>query len=238
MFNTTHWNRTLWFFSVGRGLLSTPLSLLPHSPRLPRTVRWKLQRMENPSQKELKIGFHIGSAEMARQFQGDRQIVARSIDTNRSMDKIPHRCRVPHLCHTARKEWGIRIFCVLDFCGHCCHFRVPAGTPSRGGDITVYAPDISQSSLPTPFILCLYLFLPLWPFQLYFIPWILPTTLRFLTLFFWSYSASLVFSTIYLFMKVSLSPDIILCGWLGLKHQLTNCHFRTAARTCTADMDP
>ena len=26
----------------------------------------------------------------------------------------------------------------------------------------------------------------------------------------------------YIFMKVSLSPDIILCGWLGLKHQLPN----------------
>ena len=26
-------------------------------------------------------------------------------------------------------------------------------------------------------------------------------------------------------MKVSLSPDIILCGWLGLKHQLTNSSF-------------
>ena len=35
-------------------------------------------------------------------------------------------------------------------------------------------------------------------------------------------SALLVLSTIYLFMKVSLSPDIILCGWLVLKHQLTN----------------
>ena len=30
-------------------------------------------------------------------------------------------------------------------------------------------------------------------------------------------SALLVLSTIYLFMKVSLSPDMILCGWLGLK---------------------
>ena len=40
-------------------------------------------------------------------------------------------------------------------------------------------------------------------------------------------SALLVLSAIYLFMKVSLSPDIILCGLLGLKHQLTNllnCH--------------
>ena len=35
-------------------------------------------------------------------------------------------------------------------------------------------------------------------------------------------SALLVLSTMYLFMKVSLSPDVILCGLLGLKHQLTN----------------
>ena len=35
-------------------------------------------------------------------------------------------------------------------------------------------------------------------------------------------SALFVLSTIYLFIKVSLSPDMILCGWLGLKHQLTN----------------
>ena len=33
--------------------------------------------------------------------------------------------------------------------------------------------------------------------------------------------ASLVLSTIILFLKVSFSPDIILCGWLGLKHQQT-----------------
>ena len=35
-------------------------------------------------------------------------------------------------------------------------------------------------------------------------------------------SALLVLSTIYLFMKVSLIPDIILCVWLGVKYQLTN----------------
>ena len=34
-------------------------------------------------------------------------------------------------------------------------------------------------------------------------------------------SASLVLSTIYLFVKVSFSPDIIFCGWLGLKHQIS-----------------
>ena len=35
-------------------------------------------------------------------------------------------------------------------------------------------------------------------------------------------SASFFLSTIYLFTKVSLSPDVILCGWLGLKRLLTN----------------
>ena len=35
-------------------------------------------------------------------------------------------------------------------------------------------------------------------------------------------SALLVLWTLYLFMKVTLSPDLILCGWLGLKHQLTS----------------
>ena len=35
-------------------------------------------------------------------------------------------------------------------------------------------------------------------------------------------SALLVLSTIYLFLEVSFSPGKILCGWLGLKHQLTN----------------
>ena len=34
--------------------------------------------------------------------------------------------------------------------------------------------------------------------------------------------ALLVLSTIYLFMKVFFSPEIILCGWLSLKHQLTD----------------
>ena len=50
-------------------------------------------------------------------------------------------------------------------------------------------------------------------------------------------SALLVLSIIYLFMKASLSPDIILCGWLGLKHQLTNylslTHTQELQFTCT-----
>ena len=51
----------------------------------------------------------------------------------------------------------------------------------------------------------------------------LPTTLHFLNLFFWSYFCLTGFQPyMSLLMKVSLSPDIILCGWLGLKHQLNH----------------
>ena len=99
---------------------------------------------------------------------------------------------------------------------------VPAGSPSRCGDNAVCVPDINQPSLPTPFYSVLVSVSVFMTFLLYFIPWILPTTLHFLTLFFWSRSALLVLWTIYLFMKVSLNPVIIFCGGLGLKHQLTN----------------
>ena len=84
--------------------------------------------------------------------------------------------------------------------------------------------SLTKSSLACPllFILFLCLLLSLWPFQLYFSPYILRTTVRFLTLFFRSYFC--LTGPLYLFMKVSLaiSPDIILCGSLGLKHHLTN----------------
>ena len=80
----------------------------------------------------------------------------------------------------------------------------------------------NNQACPFLFILCLCLFLSLCPYQPYFISWILSTTLRFLTLFFRSYLCLLVLSTTFLFMKVSFRSDIILCGWLGLKHQLTN----------------
>ena len=59
----------------------------------------------------------------------------------------------------------------------------------NSGDVTFYVLDINQPSLPTLFILFLCMFSYLWPFQLYFILWILQTTLCFLTLFFTSYSA-------------------------------------------------
>ena len=65
--------------------------------------------------------------------------------------------------------------------------QAPASSPSPGGDVRAYVVDINQQNLPALFILFLCLFLSLWLFKLYFYPWILPTTLCFLTLFFWSY---------------------------------------------------
>ena len=68
-----------------------------------------------------------------------------------------------------------------------CSINVPTSSPSHGRDVTVYVLDINHLSLPTLFIPFLCLFLSLWPFHLYFIPQILPTTLGFLTLFLWSH---------------------------------------------------
>ena len=62
--------------------------------------------------------------------------------------------------------------------------------------------SLYPASLPTSFYSVLVPIPVLWPFQLYFTAWILPTTLRFLTLFFRSYLL-LVLSTAYLFLKVS-----------------------------------
>ena len=63
---------------------------------------------------------------------------------------------------------------------------VPAGSPSRGGDVTVYVQDTNQPSLPALFfyVLFLCLFLSYGPFNCIPFHTILPTTLRFLTRFF------------------------------------------------------
>ena len=90
---------------------------------------------------------------------------------------------------------------------------VPVGSPSRGVDVAVYVFDINQPSLPTPLcsvLVSVSVFLALStvfrsinspsnspPFSLSSSGLI---------------SALLVLSTIYLFMKVSFSPDVILCG--------------------------
>ena len=100
---------------------------------------------------------------------------------------------------------------------------VPEGSPSRGGDVVVYV----KGNTPTELVYSL-LFRPYVFFCLYG-----PFNCISYHKFSWQLSAFslcssslnsvlLVLSAVYLFMKVSLSPDIILCGWLGLKHQLTN----------------
>ena len=90
----------------------------------------------------------------------------------------------------------------------------PHGSPSRGWDVT----ELVHSSL---FCSCVY-FCFYGPFncisfhkfswQLSAFSFCSPGLI----------SALLALSTIHLFMKVSFSPDVILCGWLGYGHQLTN----------------
>ena len=71
----------------------------------------------------------------------------------------------------------------------------------------LHVPGLSTNrACPILFILFLCLFLSLWPFQLYFIPLILPTTFRFLTLFFWSYFCLVgPFNYIYISFYIYLS---------------------------------
>ena len=98
--------------------------------------------------------------------------------------------------------------------------QVPPGLPSRGGDVTVYK---HKRACPLPSVLFLWVFLSLCPFQLYFIPKILPTILCLLTLlFFPPYFCLIGPFKVYISLYESLhSPDIIHSGWLVSKHQLT-----------------
>ena len=88
------------------------------------------------------------------------------------------------------------------------------GSPPRGGDVVVYVFDRNQPSLPAPFF---FFFNPIFVSVSVFTA---PSTV-FLSinppekslLFHSVLAAILVLSTIYLFMKVSLSPDIIHCGY-------------------------
>ena len=105
------------------------------------------------------------------------------------------------------------------------HHPVPMGLPLHGGDVTVYVKDINQLNLPTPFSFCSCVYFCLHgPFNrnsFHKFSWQLSVfSLCSSSLI----SALLVLSIIYLFIKVSFSPDIISSGWQGSKHQLTNFH--------------
>ena len=81
---------------------------------------------------------------------------------------------------------------------------VPAGSPSRGGDVTVCVLDINQPSLPIPFYSVLVSFSLLMALSTVFHSINSPDNSPFLSLFFRSYSASLA-----LFTHISLSERLL-----------------------------
>ena len=91
-------------------------------------------------------------------------------------------------------------------------WNVPAGSPSRGGDVVVYAFlqfEITSQACPLLCSLFLCLFLSLWLFQLYFISETLRTALRFFTVFFRSYFCLIGPFNYISFMIVSLQPSAL-----------------------------
>ena len=100
----------------------------------------------------------------------------------------------------------------LRCCVPCYTCEFPTGSPSRGGDVAVYVFDINQPSLPTPFYSVLVAISVFMAFPTVFHSISSPdnsplshSVLSVLFLPYWSFQQ-------YLLMKVSLSPDVILCG--------------------------
>ena len=94
------------------------------------------------------------------------------------------------------------------------HFTVlfvPTGSPSHGGDVAVCL----------SFLLCSCVYFCLYgPFNCISFNKYSRQLSAFSLCSSGLISASLVLSTTHLFVKVSFSPDVILCGWLGSKHQI------------------
>ena len=91
-------------------------------------------------------------------------------------------------------------------------YQVPTGSTSRGGDVMVYVLHINQPSLPTPFYSVLVSVSVFMALSTVLLSINSPDNSAFSLCSSNLISALLVLSTIYLLMKVSLSPDIILCG--------------------------
>ena len=123
------------------------------------------------------------------------------------------------LCHQYL-EW--HLCCCLLLWIPCCRQMVPTGSPSHGGDVPVYV-WYKPTQLAYFFLfcscICFYLCGTFNCISFHRFSWQLYT---FQLCSSGLISALLVLLTIYLFMKVSFSPGIIHCGWLGSKHQLTN----------------
>ena len=90
---------------------------------------------------------------------------------------------------------------------------ISAGLSSHGGVIAVYVFGINQPSLPTPFS-CVFVSIAVsMALSTVFHPINFPDKMSAFSLCSSGLiSALLALSTVYLFMKVSYSPDIILCG--------------------------
>ena len=88
---------------------------------------------------------------------------AQTLDQRGKKKKSPLNTHQSHTNHTVRN--------LFNECSN--HTTIPAGSPSHGGDVTVFVFNINQPSLPTLFYSVLVS-----------IPYILPTVLRFLCLTF------------------------------------------------------
>ena len=99
---------------------------------------------------------------------------------------------------------------------------IPSGSPSRGGNVTVYVwhkpAEFAHSCLSRSRV-CFSLY---GPFNCISSHEFSQQLSVFSLCSSGLISVLVVLSTIHLFMKVFFSPDIIPSGWLGSKHQLTN----------------
>ena len=104
---------------------------------------------------------------------------------------------------------------------------VPVGSPSRGGDVMVYALDVNKPSFPTPFYSVLVSVSVFMALSTSFHFMNSPDNSSVFSLYSSAlFSAILALSTTYLFMKVSLSPGTFRSGCLGSKHRSTNLLFK------------
>ena len=99
---------------------------------------------------------------------------------------------------------------------------VPSGLPPRGGNVVVYVCH-KPTKLAHFLLFCFCVYFSLYgPFNCISFHKFSRKLSVFSLCSSGLISALLVLSTIYLFMKVSFSPDMIPSGWLGPNHQLTN----------------
>ena len=103
-----------------------------------------------------------------------------------------------------------------------CHWRSPLRVLHVVRMLGVNVFDINQLSLPTPFASVLVSVSVFMALSAVFHSKKSPDNSPLSHCFSGLISALLVLSTIYLFMRVSVSHDTILRDWLGLKHQPTS----------------